>query len=255
MESEFKNALTETVREWSRATTPEDLKARGVRRLRSVNLAEMAFLVEKAVNRTLLARTIGEASDDMADAARGEFMRLMSDRPPKGDSLETKATTELERLKAELTDRRLRQTALISDDAVRQREKQLESKLRSVFERWQGEERLSTPLEDEVIRVAMVELHEELTSLKTVEIDKSTDEINLLERRIAKLCKHLGQTEEELARVLRMKDIDPGVASLYRTVQGLSPEEDARDQKAKLMNQIFDANVKLREDRESDLAG
>ena len=251
MESEFKQALTETVREWSRATTPEDLKARGVKRLRSVNLAEMAFLVEKAVNRTLLARTIGEASDDMADAARGEFMRLMSDQPPTGDSLETKATTELERLKAELDDRLHKQTVLISDDAVRQREEQLEAKLREVFARWQGDDRVRAPLEDDVVNVALGELHAELSSLKAVEIDQSANEIGLLERRISKLCKHLGQTEQELARVLKMKDLDPGVASVYRTVQGLNPETDAREQKAKLMNQIFDANVKLREDRAS----
>jgi len=248
MESDFEQALTDSVREASRATSPDDLKARGVTRLRSLNLAEMARLVEQAVNRTLLARTIGEKQDDVAGTARGEFMRLMSDKPQAGDSLESKAQIELRRLKAELSQQIKKQTVLLTDDAVRQREEQLEAKLREVFARWQGEDRIAAPLEDDVINVALGELHAELSSLQAVKIDKSANEISVLERRINKLCQHLGQTEEQLARVLERQRKDSGRASYYRQVQGLNDGEEEHAKKKMMITQIFDANVKMQGD-------
>lgn len=71
-------------------------------------------------------------------------------------------------------------------------------------------------------------------------------QIDLLERRIAKLTKALEMTEAELRRIAAMKSIDLGVASIYRSVQGLSPEEECLALKKELMKQIFTANLDLR---------
>jgi len=38
-----------------------------------------------------------------------------------------------------------------------------------------------------------------------------------------------------------------GVASLYRTVQGLTSEDDQYEAKAEMLKNIFDANLALRE--------
>lgn len=71
--------------------------------------------------------------------------------------------------------------------------------------------------------------------------------IELLERRIAKLTGQLGMTEEQLQNVLRMRNIDPGIASIYDSVQGVSADEAQAQLKRELMKKIFQANVELRE--------
>ncbi len=71
-------------------------------------------------------------------------------------------------------------------------------------------------------------------------------QVDLLERRIAKLTKLLRQSEENLRRMAALKNIDPGIASMYRGIQGLSPGEDAWAFKKQLMTKIFQANLELK---------
>jgi len=73
--------------------------------------------------------------------------------------------------------------------------------------------------------------------------------IDILERRISKLTDKLGTTEEQLQNVLRSKNIDPGLASIYSTVQGLSADEASGELKRELMSKIFEANLELRRKR------
>lgn len=71
-------------------------------------------------------------------------------------------------------------------------------------------------------------------------------QIDILERRISKLTQLLEQTEANLQRISAMKDVDPGIASIYRNVQGLSSEEEALAFKRSLMREIFQANLDLK---------
>ena len=101
MDPTLNQALTDVVRRWARPTTPEELAQRGVARLRSVSLSRVANLIEKAVNRTLLARTIGDPGDSergFSQAARAEFVRMLS-APEGPDPIEKEAVTALDRLK------------------------------------------------------------------------------------------------------------------------------------------------------------
>jgi MinD-like ATPase involved in chromosome partitioning or flagellar assembly len=93
--------------------------------------------------------------------------------------------------------------------------------------------------------------------LRTVVLDRNgaseplTDEehrreIDKLERRIAKLTLQLEQAEAAIRHLAKLKNVDPGIASIYRTVQGLSPDDEARESKSALLTQIFEANVELR---------
>jgi hypothetical protein len=50
---------------------------------------------------------------------------------------------------------------------------------------------------------------------------------------------------------MAMKSIDPGVASLYRTVQGLSYEDQMFEMKKAMMSSIFEANVALQKGESS----
>ena len=87
-------------------------------------------------------------------------------------------------------------------------------------------------------------------SLREARARDITDEdrerhVEVLERRLAKLKQLLEATEEELGRLIQEKSIDPGIASIYRQVQGISP--DARDyqRKRELLGLIYQANVEL----------
>ncbi|MEO6710765.1 MAG: hypothetical protein ABI054_06750 [Planctomycetota bacterium] len=75
-------------------------------------------------------------------------------------------------------------------------------------------------------------------------------EVEMLERRIAKLTQQLEATEADLQRMAETKGIDLGIASIYRSVQGLSPQEEAAALKKDLMQKIFQANFELQQSME-----
>ena len=70
-------------------------------------------------------------------------------------------------------------------------------------------------------------------------------EVENLQRRIEKLTSSLDQTEHRLRQVAAMKDIDDGISSIYREVQGLKTEDNAFGKKKELMSAIFEANMRL----------
>ncbi|TAJ13020.1 MAG: hypothetical protein EPO68_13400 [Planctomycetota bacterium] len=72
-------------------------------------------------------------------------------------------------------------------------------------------------------------------------------QIDLLERRIAKLNGLLERTEQALQRIAAMKYVDPGIASIYRGVQGLSADAEALASKRDLLEKIFQANLELKQ--------
>lgn len=100
-------------------------------------------------------------------------------------------------------------------------------------------------------------LREQITALALGSMqgqrDKSIDaqmsdhrkEVEHFERRIAKLTNSLELTEDELKRIAKAKNIDIGVGSIYRNVQGLSGSDDDYETKKELMSCIFTANLEL----------
>lgn len=93
---------------------------------------------------------------------------------------------------------------------------------------------LLTSLQDEKLRTGAKDLTEQRGL------------IDQLERRIAKLTHLLGITEDELRRVAAMKNIDLGVASIYRNVQGISDDAAQKEKKREMMREIFNANFELK---------
>lgn len=98
-------------------------------------------------------------------------------------------------------------------------------------------------VEKEVIALAVAELYEGRQKAIEAQMAEHARLVDQLERRIAKLTSLLGVTEEELQRVLAMKTIDEGVASIYRTVQGLGAEAAQAEQKKAMMSVIFQENL------------
>jgi len=74
--------------------------------------------------------------------------------------------------------------------------------------------------------------------------------IELLQRRLEKVSQSLESTEQELRRVTRLKDVDDGLASIYRSVQGLESSATQGELKRELMKSIFEANLELKKHME-----
>lgn len=99
-------------------------------------------------------------------------------------------------------------------------------------------------IEREVISLAdhMVRhSREEATSRAADEYSRA---MNQLERRVLKLKELLDNTEGELVQLAKQKGLDSGIASIYRTVQGLQGGE-ADGAKKEMLSLIFEANLAL----------
>src|SRR5690349_20965609 len=83
MEPSINPAFQEALRQLGRPTTPAELDRRGITRLRSIKSTEIGMLIERAVNRTLMERTIGPLDEqEMAvilHEAENQFTRQLRD--------------------------------------------------------------------------------------------------------------------------------------------------------------------------------
>lgn len=260
MDPHLNEELTDAVRRWARPTTPDELKARGVR-LRSLSLSRVAALIEKAVNRTMIARTLDEEGRGPQDVsafsahARTEFLAML-----RGDddgeraserAVEAQARGALDKLKDELASKRRavaeEQRALAQvGGEVGDSDHLLVDKLRQLFASWGGSPENPSPLEREVIELAVAELRRERAAGSAARLADQAKEIDLLARRINKLNTLLGETEAELKQAKRRAAADPGVGSVYSEVQGLDGEGEEFEKKAELMASIFQANLEMR---------
>jgi hypothetical protein len=72
-------------------------------------------------------------------------------------------------------------------------------------------------------------------------------QVELLRRRINKLNRSLLASEEALQRLATQAEEDPGIASIYRTVQGLEATATNLARKRQMLAEIYRENLKLRE--------
>ncbi|MEW6074186.1 MAG: diguanylate cyclase [Planctomycetota bacterium] len=75
-------------------------------------------------------------------------------------------------------------------------------------------------------------------------------QVDVLERRLTKLKELLDATEVELGRIAAMKGVESGLASIYRTVQGISDAAPDYERKKEILTILFEANVQLRKEIE-----
>lgn len=69
--------------------------------------------------------------------------------------------------------------------------------------------------------------------------------LDVLQRRAAKLERSLKDARSALAYVSGLEHVDTGLASIYRVVQGLSPDAPNREAKKASLERIFQANLEL----------
>jgi hypothetical protein len=265
--AELNPAFEAALQELGRTTTPEDLRRRGVRSVTSIGKADVARLIEISVNRTLLARTVGGLSEDerrfVIDAAEEAFsgdVRTMQDLASSRATIQRDRRDiqdELERLKRELAPGEADDGDAGGAGFEELRERDTARRLRSLRLRVQARllpvfDRL--PPGGPTLRATVLELmavfaqeHEQaLARERDSERGSMAARVEQLERRIGKLMRSLEETESVLARVAGMKNLEQGIESIYRTVQGLSPADADQERKLDMMRTIFEANLELR---------
>ena len=104
-------------------------------------------------------------------------------------------------------------------------------------------------LQRDIVAMLKEELAAYQRTSSATQLMEAYSQIERLERRVNKLTGSLGRTEEELKRIAGMKDVDLGVASIYRTVQGLSVDDEHAEAKREMLKNIFEANCALRAPR------
>ncbi len=114
----------------------------------------------------------------------------------------------------------------------------MSDRLRETFRRHRSD---PDALEEEVLRLVA----EGVQSVRAAAMTDHRRQVDQLERRLTKLKELLESTESELVRVATLKGEDTGIASIYRTVQGLEENDQRREQKREMLSLIFQANLDL----------
>jgi hypothetical protein len=76
-------------------------------------------------------------------------------------------------------------------------------------------------------------------------VQRERERIDQLERRMAKLRAEVERMEVQIVELARQAALDPGLPSIYQTVQGLSAAESEREAKAAMLTRIFEQNLVL----------
>jgi GGDEF domain-containing protein len=174
--------------------------------------------------RVVQAREVERELDKLRDEVDGQVAELRALSQGTGDESETRAEKWAQELVA---------------------------KVLELFQREPEQSEGILRVQREVVALLKVELGEWRAMVSAGNLFERQRQVEMLERRVAKLTESLGLTEAELKRVAALKNIDLGVASIYRTVQGLSSEEANAEQKKEMLKNIFDANVALRQQIDS----
>jgi hypothetical protein len=247
---QLNEALSAAVREFGSPTTPRQLESSGVQNLRHLSLAQVSEMIEKAVNRTIMERTIGGMSADLG---------LLAERAQEGLLGLLKGVEEVEASRDVIQQSRrevLGELAGIQRDRARQLQippadpndptvQKMIDTVREVFAKLGPRTPESMRVEKELMERSTILLEEMRRRSAAHQIRQRDDHVDKLERRVAKLVQSLEATEQALQRVAAMKNIDTGIASLYRAVQGLSVDESNRALKKEMMEMIFKANIAL----------
>jgi hypothetical protein len=254
--SGFKETLKDALRQMAFRTSIDSLKKKGVQQVNVLGLDRITGLIEAAVHRSLRSRLVGVEREAVADATKAEFLRLL------------RSNEDLQRQKTEVEKQRERAEEEV--DTLRrelsQQQQALEVRLQQdgleVAGRYAGENaaiaRKVADVVQELARGAttsettqrLMELVMDVVSGERQEAEVARKalhdrEVDTLQRRIKKLNDNLASTEQRLQHVAALKNVDGGISSIYREVQGLGEGAEHAGKKRELMSEIFKANLKL----------
>ena len=100
-------------------------------------------------------------------------------------------------------------------------------------------------LQDRLMALLMDVVHVERKTADSARKALQDREVDILQRRIKKLSATLTATEQQLARASVEQNVEAGISSIYREVQGLDVSDQHSGRKRELMADIFRANLEM----------
>lgn len=262
----------------SAAGDKKEVLGKRSRRLNLVNQAHLLRSIEEAVRRGLTDRLDGVDDETLAritSTTKAELLTLLKAgaQAVRGLSKE-KFLEEAERDRQRIVAEReqasedlqalLEQVDVRRGEMLRAREELEEESRRSGDAQDEAlMRRVETLFEEGDYAAEAADLREQVTALLLGSVRSERDKVvaaqmsdhrqsvENFERRITKLTRSLEVTEDELRRMAERKEVDPGVASVFRTVQGLNAGEDDLEAKTEMMASIFEANMTLQKGAEA----
>lgn len=252
------DSFRDAVRKLAYSTSVDQLKRRGVRKVNVLGLDRVAFLIQEAVNRSLRYNMLALDRERLASATRDEFLNLVESKEDLARShselrrLKEKAEEQVDQLRRELSAQQalLKQKLMLAESEARARfegeDVAIAEKVLMLFEGAKAVPGLDLDqLRERVMELVKGIVHDERRDTIAA-LEKARDrDVDLLQRRINKLQDHLTETEHHLREMIRVKNIDEGISSIYRVVQGLNEADAQFERKLALMTDLFQANLRL----------
>jgi phage shock protein A len=238
------------------------LEKRGVKNVTVLDWNRVQALIEKAVDEALAKRGVDLAPHVLQNVhrdAKEAFHRLVAERDRLEETTRTLAQEKddlarnVEALKSEIL-RSQQELATERDRAVRFEEVvvegaqldhamvRLEARVRELIGDGQ-----TGDLAAKVAAVARSLLDEEKKNAFDEAAAEQRRKVEQLERRLAKLQRALTDSESVIETLKSAKTGDPGIESVYKSVQGLDRNDSRAEQKRGLLDQVFRLNLELRE--------
>ncbi|MBI3818507.1 MAG: hypothetical protein HY286_07445 [Planctomycetes bacterium] len=237
-----------------RDASVSDLKRQGVDKVTLLGADQLAVLIEKSLDRALEHRVLELSEPEKAallDRAQKEFETLRAEL----HGLEG----ETDKKRRELTDLESQLSGLHKDfasagasldaeimaaarmDAARMPEPDI-AVLYSVI----LQAGITNTAQAERAARAVVEyLRRERDAAEARAAIEHRARVELLERRLAKLNETLARTEFELEHALQNSNREEGMASIFKTVQGLRESAKDFERKRALLSELFQKNLVL----------
>jgi vacuolar-type H+-ATPase subunit I/STV1 len=263
-------SLASLFRSRAEVTSLSRLDREGIRTVNVLDIGQLESIVVEAVERVVAELGPNGASPgSLATGAQIELLKLVGDTTRLNEK-----NAELEREQVHLQgDLDLLQGALAESkksleaniaradhEAMGELRERLESSLAELFQRARTQVERVAPEAGRSVAALQAPLRDAMlallsTALRRGHVPPTSDsemQVEVLERRVKKLTAQLDETEQLLERVRREKTADDsGVASVYKTVQGLRGDEKLVEQRRALMREIFRHNLELRTELEA----
>jgi len=267
--------VRQALRQSSRLTAIEELQQKGHKQVKVLNSKRITEMINQAVTQAVSGYTSKVGMEErrrIEHDAKREFFKLMEihqevvasrdELAEQRKILDVQVRMVEDELKSQQTSLANEQGRVIqgrltfSSGEVRG----LESRLVALMSRLLDDEQLDDlmqsedvdqALEDYMYELAGEFVQEEKKRAMALDQNAQVRKINNLEKRIEKLTNSLDLSEQMLLDVKAGKSVDEGLASIYRTVQGLENEDESYEKKQALLKGIFEYNLELQKKRKA----
>lgn len=248
--------LRDAVKKLAYSTSVDQLKKQGVNKVNVLGVDRIALLIQEAVKKSLRFKLLAMDREEIANATKDEFLRLLKSNEAlerehdELRSLKEAAEAQVDELRRELgnqqkiLDDKLASANADSKEVHQAQDQELAGQIQELVLGLQ-ESGQTEDMPERVMALVMGALTDERRKATEAEEAIHDKEVVNLQRRIEKLTNSLNTTEQRLAEVAAIKNIDPGISSVFKEVQGLNNEDKQFGAKSALMSSIFEANLAL----------